>query len=96
MLEQLRLIGTIGDEEQSPDEPDTESEQEVSLSAKAEPKECLLCSVCVHARSCQSLIHTFSYFELYRKNKFRMKLYSCRCFERAIIILSAQIEILST
>lgn len=36
MLEQLRLIGTIGDEEQSPDEPDTESEQDVSLSAKAE------------------------------------------------------------
>lgn len=33
MLEQLGLIGTIRDEEQSPDEPDTESEQEVSLYA---------------------------------------------------------------
>lgn len=33
MLEQLGLIGTIRDEEQSPDEPDSESEQEVSLGA---------------------------------------------------------------
>lgn len=30
MLEQLGLIGTIRDEDQSPEEPDTESEQEVS------------------------------------------------------------------
>ena len=30
MLEQLGLIGTIRDEEQSPEEPDTESDQEVS------------------------------------------------------------------
>lgn len=30
MLEQLGLIGTIRDEDQSPDEPDTESEEEVS------------------------------------------------------------------
>lgn len=82
MLEQLRLIGTIGDEEQSPDEPDTESEQEVSLSAEAEQKDGLLCGVCVHARSCQGLIHTFSYFDLYRKNKSSMKLYLCHCFER--------------
>lgn len=29
MIEQLGLIGTIRDEEQSPEEPDTESEQEV-------------------------------------------------------------------
>lgn len=32
MLEQLGLIGTIRDEEESPEEPDTESDQEVSLS----------------------------------------------------------------
>ncbi len=31
MLEQLGLIGTIADEEQSPEEPDSESDQEVSL-----------------------------------------------------------------
>lgn len=30
MLEQLGLIGTIRDEEQSPEEPDSESDQEVS------------------------------------------------------------------
>lgn len=29
MIEQLGLVGTILDEEQSPDEPDSESEQEV-------------------------------------------------------------------
>lgn len=33
MLEQLGLIGTIQDEDQSPEEPDTESEQEVSQSS---------------------------------------------------------------
>lgn len=41
MLEQLGLIGTIRDEEQSPDEPDTESEQEVSLYAETEQKVCV-------------------------------------------------------
>lgn len=30
MLQQLGLIGTLRDEDQSPEEPDTESEQEVS------------------------------------------------------------------
>jgi len=30
MLEQLGLVGTIRDEDQSPEEPDSESEQEVS------------------------------------------------------------------
>lgn len=30
MLEQLGLIGTIQDEDQGPEEPDTESDQEVS------------------------------------------------------------------
>ncbi|CAF90161.1 unnamed protein product, partial [Tetraodon nigroviridis] len=34
MLEQLGLIGTIRDEEQSPEEPDTESEHEVSLCSR--------------------------------------------------------------
>lgn len=34
MLEQLGLIGTIRDEEESPEEPDTESDQEVSLSGR--------------------------------------------------------------
>lgn len=32
MLEQLGLIGTIRDEDDSPEEPDTESDPEVSLS----------------------------------------------------------------
>lgn len=32
MLEQLGLIGTIPDEQESPEEPDTESDQEVSVS----------------------------------------------------------------
>lgn len=35
MLEQLGLIGTILDEDQSPAEPDTESDQEVSQSIHA-------------------------------------------------------------
>lgn len=42
MLEQLGLIGTIRDEDQSPDEPDTESDEEVSLSGsqlKVSPEE---------------------------------------------------------
>lgn len=30
MLEQLGLVGTIRDEDQSPEEPDTESDPEVS------------------------------------------------------------------
>ena len=32
MFEQLGLIGTIRDEEESPEEPDTDSDQEVSVS----------------------------------------------------------------
>lgn len=44
MLEQFGLIGTIGEEEQSPDEPDTGSEPEVSLYADTGQKLFLLYS----------------------------------------------------
>lgn len=37
MLEQLGLIGTIRDDDESPEEPDTESEPEVSLAGHTVP-----------------------------------------------------------
>lgn len=37
MLEQLGLIGTLRDEDESPEEPDTESDQEVSRAETRPP-----------------------------------------------------------